>query len=188
MPTPRVLENMVAQTMLLVLEDICIDQVDSDDRSKVDIVIIGKPTEELRKRNVLSIHTVHPLGPPKDTEVIMEGAPTKPNERPYKWPPETIGGMRTRNMFGTVQINLRQNVKAPEALALIGAIDSRIRQGVDRDPRLRSFKDDFGNFMHLIQTYQAYGYASGGGKTSLHRRWVDWRGTIHSPNWREGDL
>lgn len=188
MSTPSVIEDMVAQALLEVMTDICITQVPDDDKSRVDVVIIGKPTEELRKRNVLSVHTVHPLGPPKDTEDIMMGTPTKPNERPYKWPTETMGGMRTRKMLGTVQINLRQNVRAPDALPLIGAIESRVRRGIDMDIRLRGFKDDFGNFMHQVETYEAYGYASGGGKTSLHRRWVDWRGTVHSPNWREGDF
>jgi hypothetical protein len=187
MPTPQSVEAMVAITMRDVLIDHCITRVANDDKSRANIVIIGKPTEELRKKNVLSVFTVHPLGPQEDTETIMEGAPTKPNERPYKWPAETIGGMRTYKMLGAVQINLRQNVDGTEALVLIGAIESRIRSAVNNDMRLRVFRDDFGNMVHLIEVYQASGYASGGGDTSLHRRWIDWRGTIHSSNRREGE-
>jgi hypothetical protein len=174
--------------MLEVITEACQTNVPTDDKSRVDVIIIGKPTEELRKRNVVSIHTTHPLGPSKDTEEIMMGTPTKPNERPYKWPPETFGGMRTDKMIGAVQINLRQNVRAPEAVPLIAAIETRIKDAINRDHRLRIVQDDFGYTAHLIETFKAIGYASGGGKTSLHRRWIDWRATVHSTNCREGDL
>lgn len=187
MPTPQSVEAMVAVAMRDVLIDHCITRVDNDDKSKADIVIIGKPTEELRKKVVLSVFTVHPLGPKEDTETIMEGAPTKPNERPYKWPPETIGGMRTYKMLGAVQINLRENVDGTEALSLIGALESRIRRAINNDQRLWVFRDDFGSMVHLIEVYQASGYASGGGDTSLHRRWIDWRATVNSSNRREGE-
>jgi hypothetical protein len=188
MPTPTTIEGLIATVMLDVLTQYCITDVDDDDASKVNEIIIGKPTEELRKKNVLSIHTVHPLGPESDTETIMMGTPTRPNERPYKWPTETLGGMKTYNMIGAIQVNLRQNVRAPDAIPLIAAIETRVKIGINRDPRLDVLKDDFGYVAHLIETFQGRGYASGGGKTSLHRRWIDWRATIHSPNWREGEL
>jgi len=188
MPTPNVVEDMIAKAMLEVMIDVCITQVARDDKSRASVCIIGKPTNELAKKIVVSVHTVHPLGPPKDMEDLMMGTPTKPNERPYKFPAETIGGMTTRKMIGTVQINLREGVKAPDAIVLIGALESRIRNGIDRDPRLKVFHDDFKNTAYLIRTFQAYGYASGGGSTSLHRRWIDWMATVSSPNWREGDL
>lgn len=188
MTTPLSYEAMIATTMREVLIDHCITRVSEDDKSKANVVIIGKPTEELSKNIVLSVFTVHPLGPKEDTETIMEGAPTKPNERPYKWPPETFGGMRTHKILGAVQINLRESVKAEEATYLIGALESRIRIAINKDRRLRLFEDDFGNMVHLIEVYQASGYASGGGNISLHRRWIDWRGVVHSNNCPEGDM
>jgi len=187
MPTPQSVEAMIAVAMRIVLIDHCITRVDGDDKSKASIVIIGKPTEELRKKIVLSVFTVHPLGPTEDTETIMEGTPTRPNERPYKWPPELIGGMRTYKMLGAVQINLRENVDSTEATSLIGALESRIKSAINNDIRLRVFRDDFGYMLDTVEVYQASGYASGGGNTSLHRRWIDWRGAVHSSNRREGE-
>ena len=188
MSTPTTIEALLANILLEVITETCITNVADDDDSKADEVIIGKPTEELRKKNVLSIHTVHPLGTGKGTETITMGTPTRQSERPYKWPPETIGGMRTYQIIGAIQINLRQNVRADEAIALIAAIETRVKDAINRDERLRFIKDSFGYVAHLVETFQGYGYASGGGKTSLHRRWVDWRATIHSPNWREGEI
>jgi len=187
MATPQSLEHLIAHTLLEVLTEACITSVPKDDRSRVNVVKVGKPAEELKQKNLVSIFTVHPLGPGRDEGEIWMGTPTKPNERPEKWPVETVGGMRTDKMIGAVQINVRQNLKAEDAINVVGAITFRVTQAINRDPRLRTLTDDFGDFMSSITTFKRYGYESGGGMTSLYRRWIDWRARTHTPNSRVGE-
>ena len=184
MPTPRTIEAMLAHTMAEVLTDWCIERVAPDDDSVVKSVIIGKPTSELGNPPVISIHTQHPLGPPKDTDHIAMGAPRGPEERPYKWPVETTGGMRTDLMIGTVQINIREQSKAADAAWIIGAIASRVRKAINQDPRLATLVDDMGDYMSRVETFQHSGHTGGGSSTTTHIRWVDFRATIHSTNCR----
>lgn len=180
--TPKTVEAMLAHKMHEVLTDWCITRVEDD--SKARSVIIGKPTKEMGRPPVISIHTQHPLGPGKDTDRMAMGTPTSVAERPDKWPVETIGGMRTDVIIGTIQINFRKPKSAAESSWAIGAIAARVRNAINQDARLAPFKDEMGNFMSKLVTFQHSGHTGGGANITTHIRWVDWRATVHSTNCR----
>lgn len=184
MAIPQAVESILADKLKDVLTRWCITDVADDDESRVDFVIIGKPTKELRKKNVVSVHTDHPLGPSRDTDFQAMGTPRSSQERPYKWPTETTGGMRTKQITGAVQINIRQDTNYETAKAINSAVSTRVEMGINRDAALRSFYDDFGQFVSIIDTYEGLGYQAGGGNTSINIRWIDWRAIVHSENCR----
>jgi len=175
---------MIADKLLSVLTKWLITNVDEDDDSRANRVILGKPTDELRYNVVVSIHLDHPLGPAQDTDFNAMGTPRSTEERPYKWPTETTGGMHTRQIIGAIQINIRETLPYEAAKAINGAVATRIELAIRRDNELRSFHDDFGQFVSIIDTFRGYGYQAGGGNTSIHIRWIDWRAVIHSENCR----
>ena len=181
---PKSIEALLAHKMRDVLLDWCVTRVPLDDPSRAKLVIIGKPTNELGNPPVISIHTPHPLGPPSDTDHMIVGTPRSNEERPYKWPMETMGGMRTDLLIGTVQINMREQQRAEDAVWSIGALATRVRNAINQDPRLRPFSDDMGNFMSRLETFQHSGHTGGGSNTTTHIRWVDFRAIIHSTNSR----
>nr|NIV40059.1 hypothetical protein [Anaerolineae bacterium] len=60
----------------------------------------------------------------------------------------------------------------------------RVKAAINRDADLNSLSDDFGNTMHVLETFQAVGYAGGGGDVSINFRWIDWRAFIHRTDCR----
>jgi len=105
-------------------------------------------------------------------------------ERPYQWPSETWGGMRTEAIVGAVQINYRDKVPYEEGIQIIGAVNSRIKQAINRDSRLAHLVDDMGNFMSGIQTFRGEGYSSGAKDITIDLRWVSFRAWIHTRHQR----
>ena len=175
---------MLADKLLDAITRACRTDVSEDDESRADHVILGKPTTELRDAIVVSIHTEHPLGPVSDKDFTAMGTPRGEDERPYKWPSETTGGMRTKEVIGAVQINIREKVPYDTAKAINSAVANRIEIAINQDAVLRSFSDEFGNFCSQIDTFRASGYQSGGGNVSINIRWIDWRAFVHSTNCR----
>lgn len=184
MAIPKAIESLIADTMKVVLTEWCITNTDEDDTTRADVVMIGKPTRELRNNIVISIHTSHPLGPSRDNDRLVEGPPRTQSERPLYFERETTGGARTEMMFGAVQIRIRESQDEGSALNTVAVADTRIKRGINMDSRLRSLTDDFGSTMILIETYEQPGYAAGGGDTSIFIRWIGWRAVIVSSNIR----
>ncbi len=184
MSTPETVESILAAKLKVVLTDWCIARVADDDRSVANHVIVGKPTSELRDPIVVSIYTEHPLGPVADKDKIVMGPPRGDSERPYKFPPETNGGMRTKQIIGAVQVNVREDLSAEDATVIKTAVMARVEKAINTDKRLGYFEDDFGNHMIDLDTFKASGYASGGGNVSIYIGWQDWRAFVSSTNCR----
>lgn len=185
MTIPSTVEALLANRMRDVLQEWCIDDVPTTDRSRANHAIVGKPTSELRDPIVISVHTDHPLGPGVDKDKVVMGAPRSDSERPFKWPPESWGGMRTEQMIGAVQINIREDLSSEDAVAISGAVSARVKNAINQDRRLAYIADDFGNHMQQLDTFKRTGYASGGGNVSIYIHWVDWRAHIVSTNMRD---
>lgn len=167
-----------------VLTDWCISNVDADDPSRVNYVILGKPTRELSAAIVVSIYMTHPLAMSKGGEWMVEGTPRAQRERPYQFPAELGGGMTTELIVGAVQVNYREKESYEDAVPIISRVTNRIKQGINKDSRLASLTDDMGNFMSNIETFRAEGVASGGSNVTVDRHWVSWRAWVHSSNCR----
>ena len=184
MAVPQSIESILGDKLKEVLTRWCITGVPLDDESRANHVILGKPTTELRDAVVISIHTEHPLGPISDKDHIVMGTPRSDDERPFKWPAETTGGMRSKVVIGAIQVNIREMFAYEIAKAINGAVASRIEAAINQDAELDAFNDDFGNFMSRIETFQGSGYQAGGGNVSINIRWIDWRAFVHATNCR----
>jgi len=184
MTVPQSIESILGDRLKDALTRWCITGVPLDDESRANHVILGKPTTQLRDNVVISIHTEHPLGPISDTDHIVMGTPRTNEERPFKWPAETTGGMRSKVVIGAVQINIREKMSYELAKSINGAVAARIEAAINQDAELDAFGDDFGNFMSRIETFQGSGYQAGGGNVSINIRWIDWRAFVHSTNCR----
>jgi hypothetical protein len=174
----------MGETIKEVLLDWCMEYVPEDDPSRVNHVILGKPTRELKDEIVVSIYMNHPLGRSADKDEFASGPPTQEDERPYKWPMETCGGMTTEKVLGGVQINYRRKKGYEDAIKEIGPIIQRVKLGINTDARLKYLEDSLGAFMSSIQAIRSEGYTSGGGDISLERQWVTFRAWVHHDNTR----
>ena len=181
---PESMESLLADKLVEVITDWCINHVPIDDDSRADHVILGKPTDERRDEIVISIHMQHPLGPGQDQTFLAEGTPRNLMERPYHWPSETWGGMRTEAIIGAVQVNYREKLTQSEGLRIVSAVNTRIKQAINQDIRLKSLTDDMGNFMSSIQTFRGQGYSSGAKDITIDLRWVSFRAWVHTTNQR----
>lgn len=179
---PQSAEAMLADKLQTALTTHLITNVEYDDPSRADHVIIGKPTKELKDRIVISVHTQHPFGPTVDKDASISGLSS--GNRPYYWPKETFGGMETEEIIGCVQINIRERMPPEEAVWVNSIITHRVKKAINEDPELEAFSDGLGNSVSLIETFRAVGYASGGDKVSVYFRWVDWRAMLHRSNCR----
>jgi hypothetical protein len=184
MTIPDTIEGEIADTMLEVLTYWCITNVDAEDPSRANHVILGKPTSQLSSAIVVSIHMLHPLSLSKGGEDLVEGTPRTQKERPYQFPPETWGGMRTELLVGAVQVNYREKEDYEGAIPIISRVTNRVKQGINQDSRLAYLTDDMGNFMSEIETFTAEGVQSGGDNITVDRHWVSWRAWVHSTHAR----
>lgn len=177
------IESVLAHTLHDVLTDWCIKRVPTNDPSRADHVLLGKPTSERQDEIVVSIHMQHPLGPGADKDRDVSGKPTTQDDRPNFFP----AGFNERwwKLVGTVQINVRQDMSYEETVDIVAAVVERVRAAINRDVRFQRLKDDWDNALYDIETFQAYGHASGGGDVSINLRWVDWRATVLSQKKRD---
>lgn len=179
------IEAVLAHKLLEVLTEWCITDVPSDDPSRANHVILGKPTSERRDDIVISIHMQHPLGPNADRDELVSGRPRTTADRPNYFPAETFGGTEVRRIVGAVQVNIRENMPYAEAVDIIASVIERVRAALNREKSLVPLADDWDNSMFKLETFQAYGHASGGGNVAINTRWIDWRAYISSTNCRD---
>ncbi len=185
MPSPpRDILAVMARTIKMVLEDWCINYVPASDPSRANHVILGKPTRELKDEIVISIYMNHPLGRGVDQDQLADGPPRKQDERPWKWPMESRGGMHNEKIIGGIQVNYRRNRGYEDAVQEIGPIMTRVKRGINNDARLKRLEDDMGNIMSSIQAITTQGHTSGGGDVTIDRQWVTFRAWVHSSNVR----
>jgi len=173
---------MILTNMKTALTEWCITDVDSDDPSKADHVIIGKPTEELSDEIVVSIHIRHPLGIEQDRDKDVTGKSTQTR---WKFPGETFGGMRVEEIVGTVQIRARKDLTYENATLLFSPLTQRVLDAINRDYLLTALTDSTGRTMFLIEAYRREGYESGGGEVSIDTQWIDWVAYVSSTNCRQ---
>jgi hypothetical protein len=179
MTTPTSMHGLLASTLLTVLTDWCITRVDDDDDSKVDYVILGKPTGQLRSAKVVSIFMTHPLSLSRGGEEYVSGRSPEGTLGEEQWPEESWGGMRTESWEGAVQVNYRDKKSYDDAMDVIGPITTRITQAINQDSRFTGLRDDMGNMLSSIGTFRAEGVSSGGDNITVDRRWVSWRAFVH---------
>lgn len=184
MATPKAMESLLGDTLKEVLTDYCINNVDSDDTTKANYVVMGKPTSELRSAIVVSVHMQHPLGPDKDVDKLVEGAPRSAEERPLTFPRESIGGATFEMITGAVQVRIKEGKNHQAALNTKSVTVDRIKKAIKTDSRLRVLKDDLGNTMTWIEVFRHSGHAAGGGEVSIFIEWVDFRAIVVSSNSR----
>ena len=182
MPVPTAIEAMIVSNMKTALTEWCITDVDSDDDSKADYVIIGKPTEELSDEITVSIHVRHPLGIGVDRDKDVTGISTKTR---WKFPGETFGGARFEEIVGTVQIRARKDLTYEDAILLFAPLTNRVLDAINTDYLLTSLEDSTGRRMFQIEAFRREGYESGGGEVSLDTQWIDWVAYISSTNCRQ---
>jgi hypothetical protein len=168
--------------MKTALTEWCITDVGSDDPSKADYVIIGKPTEELSDEIVVSIHTHHPLGIGEDRDRDVTGTSTQTR---WQFPAETFGGVRIEEITGTVQIRAIKDLTYENAILLFAPLSQRVLDAINKDYLLTSLTDSTGRTMFLIEAFRREGYESGGGEVSIDTQWVDWVAYVSSTNCRE---
>jgi len=171
----RGIEAILAHTLHTVLTEWCIDDVSTDDPSRADHVVLGKPTRELRDSKVVSIRMQHPLGPAADKDEVVSGSPRGQDERGHYFPAETSGGMMVEKIIGCIEVRIREKLSYPDAVEVNASLIERIKRAINTDLRLALLKDDFGVTLFKLETFQATGHASGGGDVSINVRWVDWR-------------
>jgi len=148
--------------------------IPEDDPSRVSDVVVGKYTGEVRGI-LLSVHADHPLGfSGGKYDKSAEGTPRTPQDRPWIFPPESIGGSKWRSIYGTVQVQSLLRIPPAEAVAVLAMVKTRIAIVVNNEETLRSFADDYGYRVIDVEMADNYGYASGGGDTSVDRHWCDW--------------
>ena len=188
MTVPQAMEHLLAETLLTVHIDWLVTEVSTHDQSRANQVILGKPTSELRSPIVVSIHTQHPLGPPEDVDKNISGGPRTQAERPWRFPAESTGGASVEAIYGATQVRIRENMQHIEALKIKSVVVKRIRQAINKDTRLRTLEDDFGDTMFWIETFEHPGYAAGGGDVSIFIEWVSWRAFVCSSTARDVTL
>lgn len=187
MAVPLSAEAEIARRMKEALVRWCITDAEAADQSRANHVIIGKPTNELADEIVISVHTQHPLGPQADKDGVVMGPPREQDERPWRFPQETDGGMRSEKIVGAVQVNIREDLPADDAIKVSSMVVERVKAALNRDYRLRAFliEEPIKTFVSRIESFESRGYAAGGGDVSIYIRWVGWRALVHYTNVRE---
>lgn len=170
----RVVEAELVHRMRVALERDMRTNIPDDDPARVWKVVIGKYTGEV-KGILLSVHADHPLGfGGKKHDQTAEGTPRTPMDRPWLFPPETLGGSKWRSFFGTVQVRSLLSKSPNNTVEILAMVKTRVAVCVNNSAELVGFKDDYGYRLIDVEMTDVYGYASGGGDTSVDRHWCDW--------------
>lgn len=148
--------------------------IPTSDPARISEVVVGKYTKEPRGL-ILSVYSDHPLGfQGGKHDSLAEGGPRAAMDRPYYFPPESIGGAKFLNIFGTVELRALQDMSPSDAVEVISEVETRIAVVINNDPDLVALNDVYGYHLFALETVADYGYASGGGNTAIDRHWCDW--------------
>lgn len=151
----------------------CKTDVAESDSSRVNVVSVGKYTKELNGI-VCSVHAEHPLGPDMvKRDAMAEGTPRTLLDRAWNLPAETIGGCRFDSWLGTVMVRMLKQVSPENAVEIIDKVTTRIALVIN-DEAIVPFTGSMGYHVFYLGTAARYGYASGGGTTSVDAYWCDW--------------
>ena len=173
------IEAVLFEELYTVLVEHCIDDVNSDDESRCDAVVPGKPTKERGDDIVVSVLMEHPLGLSAERDDIATSFSRLASERPNWFPPEMGGGM-VEVIHGAIQINIKEELPYEEAVKIMSSLKERVKWALNTDSRLQgSLADEWGNTVIKFETYQATGATTGGQNTTIHTRWINWRAYIY---------
>lgn len=138
-------------------------------------IVVGKYTGDLREgKLVLSVHASHPLGfGDGKHDAIAEGTPRDTADRPWKLPPESVGGSQWDRIYGSVQVRFVQDQSPQDAVEVIQEILTRIALIINSKEGLVPFQDKYGYQVFALRTSSKYGYASGGDQTAVDSHWCD---------------
>lgn len=180
---PASIDALIVTTLRELCVKYCQTDIAEKNVARADHVIIGKPGAELSDRIVVSIQGQSPFGKAEDADVNVTGLIPGPySGGPYMFPTETIGGMCTDKLIGTVQVNIREDIPIEEATWIHGALKHRIRQAINDWDEWKGLADEMGNYLLKIETYRSFGYDSGGGDVSVHFRWIGYRAYVNYRN------
>jgi hypothetical protein len=183
MSVEEVVEYKIVKMIRDHLERDLITNIPPDDPARPDDVTIGKHTDSPYGIHLI-VHADHPLGFTGDK---LESSAERKGSRaeryhPGEFPAESIGGWKWRRIFGTVEIKSVQKDTTPaEAVAILALVKVRIAHCITRDVDLTRLTDNYGYQVVAIEMSEVYGYASGGGRTSVDRHWCDWTATAAYP-------
>ena len=170
----RVVEAELCHRMVAALERDLRTGIPKDDPARVWRVELGKYTGEVRGI-LLTVHADHPLGFDRGKyDQSAEGTPRTPMDRPWLFPPESLGGSKWRSFFGTVQIRSLIGKPPSDTVDIQAMVKTRVAVCINNSAELIGFADDYGYRLIDVEMTDSYGYASGGGDTSVDRHWCDW--------------
>lgn len=176
-------EYQLVSTIRDHLERDLLTNIDEDDEALVTSVTVGKFTESPYGIHLV-VHADHPLGfsnDKLDSSAEYRGSRAE-RFHPGLFPAESIGGYKWRRIHGTVEIrSVQKGVTPAEAVAIIALVKTRILQSITNDITLTRIVDTFEHQVVGIEMAENYGYASGGGRTSVDRHWCDWVATVAYP-------
>lgn len=183
----EVVEYKLVKVMREILERDLITNIPTTDEARARRVVLGK-YDGSADGITLSVHADHPLGFDKDRMNAMaeRGSSRAERYRPGRYPMESIGGVRFRHIFGTVQIrSVLDGVDPADAIAILALVKTRIAHTINSDPELIGITDAFQYSIFEVETTDDYGYASGGSGIAVDAHWVDWIAHCVYPNRRQ---
>ena len=149
--------------------------IDPDDLARADDVVLGKYTGKLRGVT-LSIHATHPLGYSlgrHNTPAVS--AKVGPMGRPWIFPPETLGGSKWMQIYGTVQCRFLLDMTVASAVDIVWTVKTRVAYVINNEADLVGFgADEWGYNLRNLETAVDYGYSGGGGTKAVDAHWCDW--------------
>jgi len=176
MAVEKVVEYQLVERMRDKLEEDLITKIPTDDLARATDVTIGKHTATPYGIHLV-VHADHPLGFGTDriNSSAEYGGSRAERYLPGRFPAESVGGSKWRRIFGTVEIkSVQKNTTPAEAVGILALVKTRVAYCINNDEGLTHISDDYGYQIVNVEMSEVYGYASGGGNTSVDRHWCDW--------------
>lgn len=154
--------------------------IPTTDPVRVTRVVVGKYSDDITGI-ILVVHADHPLGFDSGrldsaANTISQGGGTI--TKAWKLPVESIGGCRFEDEIITVEVRMLKDVAPQTAVGIVDEVKIRIRSTVEQMSGLVGTRDGYGNTCFAFEPAMRYGYASGGGDTSVNTFWCDFHAKV----------
>ena len=164
------------------LEEKLRTDIPTTDPARVTKVVVGKYSDDIAGI-ILIVHADHPLGFGSGRLDEQSGGRVQFSDdtinRAWRLPPESLGGSRFEDELITVEVRmLKDNVSPSRSVAIVDEVKVRIRTAIETMTTLVGTVDDYGNIVFALEASKRYGYASGGGETSVNTFWCDFTARI----------
>lgn len=149
--------------------------ISMSDIARVSKVVVGKYADDIAGI-ILVVHADHPLGfdgSRLDKQSGGAAPSTAGSDRAWKLPAESMGGSRFEDETLTVEVRMLKDVSPSRSVSIVDEVKIRIRTAVEAMRSLIGTTDDYGNMLFALEASERYGYASGGGDTSVNTFWCD---------------